>query len=115
MNQGQMDGGGAGAKGQGVFSAHGCGELALKGVHVRPQRCDPVAIEDLLHELLFEAGHVGGREIETAPYHVAALQVHEFFDINAALPNDGTHCTLTDGLAPVMWYRDHATIPVTHP
>lgn len=47
-----------------MAGAHNGGELLLEGVHLGTERRDPVGVKRLLDVVLFQAGHVGGGEID---------------------------------------------------
>ncbi len=65
MDQGQVQRGRAGGERQRVGRADGGGELGLEGVHLRPQRRDPVGRAGFLDVPLFQVGHVGRGEVAT--------------------------------------------------
>lgn len=65
VDEGQVEGGGAGDEGEGVGRAGEGAEFSLEGVYVGAEGGDPIAGEGFLDELLFQAGHVWGGEVDS--------------------------------------------------
>jgi len=64
QDQRQVQRGRAGGERQCIRRADGRSELGLERVHLRPEGRNPVGREDLLDELLLQAGHVGWRKVD---------------------------------------------------
>jgi hypothetical protein len=64
-----MEGGRAGAEGQGVLGAGGGAEFLLEGVYLRAKGGNPVGGEGFGDVLLLTAGHMGRGEVDARTGH----------------------------------------------
>jgi hypothetical protein len=70
QDQRQVDGGGTGAEGGGVFYAGLPGQVGFKAIYVGAEGGDPVGGEGVVDEFFFQVAHVGRGEKNTTGHIV---------------------------------------------